>query len=274
MKNSFITKSLKLIFIFLVIIVSTREILPLIFQKNYNEFKFLYQLIVKVLLIFSTIYFIKKESFFNLKYVFKNNILSFLLCSLFLYFSIKNTLSSIKELNLEISNFKHFTYLFQCLSTGFFEECFFRILIFGYVCMIFKEKQTQNYYQQVILTSALFSIVHLTNIFNKEVDPYSVLNQMIFAFIFGVLLQSIFYRINNIVLNSVIHGLINYNGMVKSKLFNIVDTSSNTSVLDDFIQSLLTAIILGILIVAPITYFALKNKKNNLIIEDVNVNNS
>lgn len=265
MKNEYLKRLFILIFVVFIYLVSIRYLLSFYIENTKDYVSFFIQTIIKLPLVALTIFMIKKEKIFNIKILFRNNTVSILICALLLYLSLHQAFQKIIEHQLVISNYNVYSYFIQCLTTGFFEELFFRVLIFGYVCYAYQNNSSENYYKQTIITSFLFAIVHLTGIFTKNIDTISVLNQIMFAFLIGVLLQSIFFRINNIILNSIIHGLINFNGMLNQKLLNIPSVEPESTALDDLKQSLVTFILLGIFVVLPIFYFSFKKKENKLI---------
>lgn len=265
MKNYYTKRILLLISLVFVLLVTLRKILPILFEKNYEDNIFLYQGIIKLILLFITIYIIQKDKLINWDFIYKNTFLSLIASSLLIFFSLQHTFTKINELKISVSDFTHYCYIFQCLATGFFEEFFFRILIFSYVCNALQSNLKTNNYKPILITSFLFSIVHLTSLFNDDIDKVSVLNQMMFAFVIGVILQSIFFRWNTIFLNSIIHAVLNYNGMIKSKLFMIEDNSVDVSAFENFIQSFITFVILLLIIALPLTYVSVRNRKNYLI---------
>lgn len=273
MKNYYTKRIVILLFSVAVLLIATRKLLLSIVPENeYEQNLFLYQGIVKLILLIITIWIIKKDKLINWEFTHKNIFRSGLVIALLLYFSLQHTQSIVAEFKVSVSNFNMYTYILQCLTTGFFEEFFFRILIFSYVCNAFHTKSKENNYKTVLTTSFLFAITHLTNLFNDEMDAISVINQMMFAFIIGIFFHSIFFRINNIFLISILHSVVNFNGMIKSKLFKIGDHSIEASTSDDFIQSFITFIIVGLVIVFPVLYFGLKNKNNVLIKEGFKYN--
>lgn len=263
MNNILIKKTILIVTSFFIFIIISKQVISN-FSKSLNlENEFIIQAFWKLFLLLLTIYIIKKDKSFNLNYIFKNNILCLLISSLFVYLSISSTLNYMIEKKIIISNFNHYSYLFRCLGTGFFEELFFRYLIFGLICRILKTNNSKNIYKEILLTSFIFGIVHSSNFFNSNYDSFSVINQMLFAFDIGVLLQCIFIRTNNIILISIIHSLVNYNGMRNSVLFKIENHSVSQNIIDDFLQTLITFFILGF-IVFILGYLIIRNRKIKL----------
>ena len=235
---------------------------------------FLFKSIHETIGIFILLFLIQQEKFLNWSSVFRNNILCIVIASVIIYFSLSHTFQIIQESKSVVSSFNHITYLLLCISVGFLEEFFFRILIFGYVCYSFNNYSSnlkKNYYKEIIITSLLFALAHLTNIFNSDYDYVSVINQIMIAFLLGIVLQSIFIRFNNIWFNAILHGMINYNGEVSNELIKIKDTVSDTDNSTNIFQTLITVLIFSA-ILFPICYLLIKKKKN-MIMETVDNKN-
>ena len=267
MKIFYFKKTLVLIFIIFLYLIVSRHIISFLFEDTKGYVHFITEITIKIPLIIFTIVLIKRESSINIKYLFRNNIICAVLSIVLLYFSIQTTISKINHLNLEISLLDLYAYLFQCLSTGFFEELFFRTLIFVYICKYVNQTKPKNHYKQAIITSALFAIVHLSGIF-KGFDIISIFNQILFAFSIGLLFQSVFFRVNNIIIISIIHALFNFHGMLKQKLFNISSINNEVSTIEDFKETLITFFVLNLFMILPLMYFSLR-KRNNFLLKTV-----
>lgn len=253
-------KTILIISVFLIINIFLKKITP-----TNNDNIFLLQSFIKLSFLIITLFLIIKDETFKLNLVFKNNFLSISLTILLIYLSVKHIFSEIIERKIIVSEYHHYTYFFQCITTGFFEEFFCRLLLFGLICNLLKTQNKGKYYIEILFTSLLFSMLHLSNLFNPEYDTISVINQSMFAFAFGVFLQCILIRFKNIILTATLHGLINYNGMANTKLFKIEHPSTYIpNAFEDFIQSFITFIILC-LIVFTFGYFLVKNRKMEII---------
>ncbi len=248
-----------------IILILVRTILPFLFEKKYSENEFLIQGILKLILLLGTLFVLKREQLINWEYTFKNLIVTSIVSLLLIYLSLQLVFSKIIDLKIKVSNYDHFSYAFNCIATGLFEEFFFRVLIFVYVCKTVSQSVNGNYFKPVLWTSFLFAVVHITGFLTGQIDIVSSINQMMFAFLIGIILQSIFFRFNNIYLVSTLHALMNYNGMINQKLFKIETHSVEGSFFDEFIQTIVTFVFIGLFVVFPILYFSLKNRKNYLI---------
>lgn len=261
MKHIYTKKIILITFIF-----SFINIFFKIITSSNDKIFFLTKSIINLTFLGITYYLINKDSTFKIELVFKNKILSITTSVLLIYLSVKHISSEIFIKKITINDWYHFSYFFQCLTTGFFEEFFCRLLLFGLICNSLKDYNHGNYYKEIVTTSLIFGLLHLTNLFNPDYDIISVINQMMFAFIVGVLLQCLLIRFKNILFTSILHGLINYNSMAKAKLFKIeTPAASSISTLEDFMQSFITFIILCI-IVLVFGYFLIKNRKMEIII--------
>lgn len=267
MKKYFLKKMLVIIVLVLICVIVLKEVaIMIILEYRLDDgTTFLLKGTLKTLLILFSIYQIVKENFFNLKFIFKNIFLSIIISLTFLFFSLNHTFNKLIELKIHTSNYKNFSYLFNCLCTGFFEELFFRILIFGYCSQILYKSDKKTYYREIIVTSLLFGIMHISNFFNPEYTSVSVLNQIMLAISLGIFLQCLFLRFNNIFLNGMFHGLINYNGMKNTILFNYHSDSNNISNFSNFIQTFISMLLISIIFILPISYLLQKNQKNKLI---------
>lgn len=265
MKNYYLKKALLLVVSVSILLVAGRKILPILVGKTDDDNLFLFHGSIKFILLLFTVYTIKKDKIIHWEFTFKNLVMSSVICALLVLLSLQHTFSISAEQKVSATNLNLFPYTFQCLSTGFFEEFFFRILIFSYICKTLEGIQKGKNYKAVLITSFLFSIAHLTNVFSEEFDTVSVINQILFAFAIGIFFQCLFFKWKNIYLLSFMHAAVNFNGMIKSTLFKIEDHSLDNTPINNFIQTMIVLVIFTALLVIPILYFGLKNKQNELM---------
>lgn len=265
MKNRFFKKIAITIPTVFIIMTLLNKGMVFLAASKFHDNVFLFKFVHEMIGIFIVIMLIRKENFLNWNSVFRNNLISIVVVSVLIYFSFSHAFRVIADSKVVVSWFDHAAYSLLCLSVGFFEEFFFRILIFGYVCYLFKNPNFKsNYYKEIIITSLLFATLHLTNIFNSDYDYVSVINQVMIAFLIGILLQCIFIRFNNIWFNAVLHGLINYNGAVSEELLKIKTTVSQTDNGNSIGQTFITVLIFSVILI-PIAYFLIKGKENTII---------
>lgn len=266
-RNRNINNPIIKIAIILICSLTILKIIPLLLEKiietENDSVNQLFTVFAKCILIVLIIVLIKKARFINRAFLFRNNLLSTAIIAVFLFLSFKDTYNSVSELGFQISNYDHTMYFIKNMATGFFEELLFRVLIFAYVCAIFRSINSKSSIREVVVASLIFAFIHFTNFFNPNYEKLGVITQMFFAFSMGLILQSIFYRFNNIILIGFLHGLVNYNGMKKTFLFNIKKTEQID--MSDITNSLLTISLFTLFIVIPIMFFCLRKRENYLI---------
>lgn len=97
-----------------------------------------------------------------------------------------------------------------CLCIGFFEESLFRNIIF-------KILDTRK---AIWISSLLFGLIHIGNLTVSINTPISVITQVIYAFMMGVLFQAIYNRTKNIYSVIFIHAVIDFTSYLP-KLFDM-----------------------------------------------------
>lgn len=263
----YLKKIIVAVLLFFLSLFGLGELLKLLPHAFYAPHKFLIQGGLKVVISCIVIYFIRKERFFNKDYFFRNKIVSICACVFIVYGALSITFSQVEAKSISLSNYSHYSYLFFNMSTGFLEELLFRVLLFGNICQLLHNESRQNYYREVLVTSLLFGMLHL---FNLRVatcipDVLGVLNQTLLAMAIGVILQSIFFRFQNIILNGILHGVINYSGTRQSKLLGIGPTDDPTPVMQQLTQSLILTAVFTLLFAMPIMYFCVKGRENKIV---------
>lgn len=248
-----------------ILLIGIRSILPILINKAYYDNEYLIEGIIKILFLFCTIFILKREKLIYWQYTHKSQKITLIILVFCLYFSLRH-LHNYSPKNNIIINTDHLNYLFNCLATGFFEEFFFRILIFTYVYKSITPSKNE-YFKTILWTSFLFGAVHIINLIIGKTDIMSAINQMISAFLIGIIFQSLLFRFNNIYLISILHTTINYNGMMRAKLFKISNNSVDVLSCEGLLHTFLFAIFICVFVVIPIAYFSLQNRYNVLIKE-------
>jgi membrane protease YdiL (CAAX protease family) len=207
----------------------------------------------KTLIIILTFFLIKK---YNYSIINKNKIPITIISIILIYLSL-DTLQS--EIKTTINFNTNLLFLMYCLAVAFFEELFFRVFIFNYLKEI-----GYKYFKLIIISSLIFGFAHFINFFNDDYQKYSVINQIVFAFGIGVLLQSIYVKFRSITICIMIHALINYYGSYKSRLVNYNNSIESINLesvysFNDFISTFLSLILILFIIVLPISYLLRKN---------------
>lgn len=152
-----------------------------------------------------------------------------------------------KETNqLEVNGY--YLLLLECLSVGFLEELLFRYIVFDYFLL-----KTKKYKKSILTTSLIFALFHVSNLFSGS-SIYSIINQIEFAFIIGLILQLVFIKTNNLVIISSIHGLINFLGS-NSSLTDHLEIQKIS--FNDFIMNQLFILVIYLMVV-PIYFWRLR----------------
>ena len=200
----------------------------------------------------------KKETFFDLKKVLRNNIGVLIIVGLLLFLSLR---FSLPYIGIRYSWENLAAYYTKCFSVGFMEEVLCRWILFGLVVVAYPKRSVLG---QIVTTSALFALLHIGNLITGYLDIFSVLNQMIFAFLLGLFFQGLLIRFKNIILVAVLHGLVNFHGMYNS-VFKLEDNSIvEGNPVTDMVQ---TQILFGIIciILIFIIRFTMKKEDANLL---------
>ena len=139
------------------------------------------------------------------------------------------------------------------------EEVAFRLYLFN----LFVQDGYQKY-RAVILSSILFSLLHLVNIFRYG-DIWAVINQLIVAFFMGVLLCSLYSITRSILFVSVYHFIVN----VPAALRRITEDAGENltalkqpTLMDNIISTILYILIYSPLIIVALYYLNMHKKKN------------
>lgn len=167
--------------------------------------------------------------------LFKWNLYIIPLLGILLYFSFTFIENKIIDNGLKITFAENLLFLFFCLSVGFFEELLFRVYFFQQLLA----NKKYSLWKTTIITTLLFALVHSFNLLKLEYSILGVFFQIFFAFIMGIILQALFIRFQNIFLVGALHGLVNYFGTYRTRLFQIkTPTSESGFVWQEFLINL------------------------------------
>ena len=152
-------------------------------------------------------------------------------------------------------NAKIARYLVYCAAIGVAEEFVFRGAVMPLVGMKFREKAHAPFLT-VLVTSAVFSLCHLFNVFSAGIGP--TLLQVGYTFLTGGLFCAAYLFTENLVFPVILHTLFDVGGLMFSPPFGIA--SGN-------MWDLITVIITAVLGVAATAVYALalwnyKKKEN------------
>lgn len=103
----------------------------------------------------------------------------------------------------------------KCLSIGFLEESLFRGLILPLLTEKIKGKK--SVFLSVIISSALFGVAHLINLFYGSGFGVTIL-QVGYSFLIGCMLAVMLFRTKNIWLCIIVHALFDFGASIVSEL--------------------------------------------------------
>ncbi len=109
-------------------------------------------------------------------------------------------------------------FLIYCLLIGFLEEVLFRGIIQNYVREYCKNKPHSTFYT-VFISSALFALWHLVNIFGGANVGYTLL-QVCYSFLIGAMLSTCVIKTGNLWLCIILHALFDVGGLIVPTLGN------------------------------------------------------
>ena len=101
------------------------------------------------------------------------------------------------------------------LSTGFIEEGLFRGLLLGLFRRRWGEER-RGILKAVLLSSLLFSLLHLVNFAMGRYTLLAALSQIGFAFSFGVFFAALYIRTNSLWPGIILHMLVDFAGNIES----------------------------------------------------------
>lgn len=164
---------------------------------------------------------------------------------------------------LPIDIYQHSFWIVSKMLIGVFEELFFRVVLFRLIyfsldCL----NRSKKLVSASLITSFLFGIVHFANLIHPNSDLLSVVNQTIFAFGIGMILQVILFKTRSILLVICLHGVWDYTRS-QDRFFvpsEVVATRIEHSIAD-FIGNIVVFGFLA-LIVAALSILILKSAKN------------
>lgn len=131
-----------------------------------------------------------------------------------------------------------FLLFLECLAVGFFEEMTFR----SFVMMTVMEKRRATRLQifvSIIITSVIFGLVHLINMFTSS--PVAVLLQICYSFLIGAMCAVVLLISGNVWICVLVHGLFNFMGA-------IVPTYGEGKLIWDHIPTMIITAVVGIIV--------------------------
>lgn len=152
-----------------------------------------------------------------------------------------------------ISTVTNVKFFLSNLSTGFFEEVFFRVLVFYFIMQ--RMKNTKNaIWKSTLWTSLCFGLAHSLN-FVSGLDIISSISLIVFATLVGIVLQGFYLRTKSIILVAVLHGLINYFGKYDSYFMGRSVAIVKSFDWNSLLSSLAIFGVLSLIIIVPIRWY-------------------
>lgn len=149
------------------------------------------------------------------------------------------------------------------------EELAFRLFIpANLVRLGFSFKKT------IVISSALFSVIHTVNFFKPEYDGFAIFNQLIFAFFIGLFLGSLFFLTRSLLFVWLYHFLVNIPGLI-SRLSVSVDfgEEKNLTFADNLVGSLVFLLLMSPLFIVSLYYLRKIGNHGRVNSENGGVNN-
>lgn len=140
-------------------------------------------------------------------------------------------------------------FILECFAIGFMEELLYRGLLQDTVNQFFKSTPYGRIYT-VLITSALFALTHLLNLFTGASVGATFL-QVGYSFLIGAMLSAVLIKTENIWLCVILHAIFNVGG-------NII-TELGTGEFQDLWFWIFTAVA-GVICFAYILYYLLKSQ--------------
>lgn len=200
------------------------------------------------------------------QYLNNNKLISISISVILLFLSLVIVAEDLMRTGKEITSYDHFILLVKSFSVAFIEEALFRFYLFINVYKLF-ENTRHGFIKSLLLTSLVFALAHFNNMFNPSYINMSTYVQVYFAFYTGILLQSIFIKLKNILPIITLHAIINYLGSYTRYLINESDKIQGNipeadlmSAIPDLLTNLILITILGFIIILPICYSLIPKK--------------
>lgn len=240
-------KNLKFI-ILLVAVLAINSLFGLV-NSVYLENNYLTKSVFKLILALVVILLLRQYRFsFKIPST-KNIILSLVFALGLIVFAFNSLFRILKDKGFEITGEKIFIFLLSCLTVGLFEELLFRKFTFEYVKKSM-ENASGHIWKAIIISSLIFAFAHSSNVFSSNVVSLSVINQIVFAFGIGIILQALFIRFKNIIIVVAIHGIINFFGSYKHHLsVKNITQEEDVYTMSDFWITLITLVIFNIVLI-------------------------
>lgn len=141
-----------------------------------------------------------------------------------------------------------YIFLIECISTGFFEEIVFRVIVL--ILLLQRVPNTKKgMYLAIFTSSAIFGLSHLINLFGG-IGYSDVLLQVGYSFLMGLMWAVVFLKTKNIWMSVLLHSTYNFFGLVLFRLGFVNGRFDNIT--------LAVTILLAVLVAVYMLYISLK----------------
>jgi len=141
-----------------------------------------------------------------------------------------------------------YIFLIECISTGFFEEIVFRVIVL--ILLLQKLPNTKKgMYLAIFISSAIFGLSHLINLFGG-IGLSDVSLQVGYSFLMGLMWAVVYLKTKNIWMSVLLHSTYNFFGLVMFRLGYVNGRFDNVT--------LVITILLAILVAIYMLYISLK----------------
>jgi len=148
-------------------------------------------------------------------------------------------------------------YLFYCLSVGFYEEIFFRGLVFP-VCLIKTKDNKYSTFWAIAISSAVFGVAHLLNLFGGASFGGTML-QIGYSFLIGGMCAISLCLTNNLIVPILLHFIYDIGGLFTSEIGVAIGNQWDT------VTVIITAV-LGVIVLIYMLYVVfVKNPKPKVL---------
>lgn len=132
-----------------------------------------------------------------------------------------------------------YLFIIECISIGFFEEVVFRGLILIFLLQQFSNTK-KGMYKAIILSSALFGLIHLINVFSGANIGNTIL-QIGYSFLMGMMWAVVYLKTRNIWYSVLLHATYNFFGLVLFRLGYVNGRYDNITIITTVLLALIVS---------------------------------
>ena len=238
------------------------EQLFLILEFDAFSSNYIAGIICRLLIIFFSIFLIIKYDFLKINGINKRVSLKNMQAIIFPFLIMGAILNSHIAIFKEADTSHVIIFIVFTLSVGFAEELVFRGTILPMLIKKFGKINTS-----VLITSALFGLIHYINVVYHPELMDKINSKVIFAFSMGVFFSGLFLRTGNIIIASLLHFFFNVSagaGELKKAMVDNIETTLKD--IDDFSLSsvLITLFLYGLIAMSGLIMIELEGKEKIL----------